>query len=133
MTLRDAASTTPFCNLACFCLSLTDSSFLVRYIGLQPVANRDSDTDLLLRALSHRMRRAILRALPDKGSISPSQIAPELEESVSNVSYHFRMLDRSPAIKLVEEVQVRGATQHFYRRTLKKHGWVRKLLEETDD
>lgn len=97
------------------------------------MANRDSDTDLLLRALSHRMRRDILRALPDKGSISPSQMAPELEESVSNVSYHFRMLDRSPAIELVEEVQVRGATQHFYRRTLKRHGWVRKLLEETDD
>lgn len=105
----------------------------MRYIGPQPVANRDSDTDLLLRALSHRMRRAILRALPDKGSISPSQMAPELEESVSNVSYHFRMLDRSPVVALVEEVQVRGATQHFYRRTLKGHGWVRKLLEETDD
>lgn len=96
------------------------------------VEKRDSDTDLLLKALGHPMRRAILREMSDDDTISPSEMAPTLEESISNVSYHFRMLDRSPAIELVEEVPVRGATQHFYRRTL-KHGWVRKLLEEADD
>lgn len=86
----------------------------------------------MLRALAHPMRRDILRQMPKDDTISPSEMAPALEETVSNVSYHFRMLNRSPAVKLVEEVQVRGATQHFYRRTL-KHGWVRKLLEESDD
>lgn len=77
------------------------------------------------------MRRAILREMPADGRISPSEMAPKLEDSVSNVSYHFRMLERSPAVALVEETQVRGATQHFYRRTL-EHGWVRKLLEEPE-
>lgn len=82
-------------------------------------------------ALAHPMRRAILRAMPADGAISPSQMAPALEDSVSNVSYHFRMLERTPAVKLEREKQVRGATQHFYRRTLER-GWVRKLLEEPE-
>jgi DNA-binding transcriptional ArsR family regulator len=94
--------------------------------------NGDSETDRLLRALAHPMRREILREMPEDGTISPSEMAPRLEDSVSNVSYHFRSLDRSPVVELVEEVQVRGATQHFYRRTL-KHDWVRKLLEEPED
>ncbi len=93
---------------------------------------RDSETELLLQALGHPMRRAILRQMPKNDTISPSEMAPELEETVSNVSYHFRMLNRSPAIKLAKEAQVRGATQHFYRQTLKQ-GWVRKLLKESDD
>jgi DNA-binding transcriptional ArsR family regulator len=78
------------------------------------------------------MRRAILREMNDEDLFSPSELAPSLEDSVSNVSYHFRMLDRAEAMELVEERQVRGATQHFYRRTL-KHDWARKLLEEPED
>lgn len=94
--------------------------------------NRESDIDLLLRALAHPMRRSILRKMPERETISPSQLAPALEDSVSNVSYHFRMLEHSPAVELVEEKQVRGATQHFYRYTVDQD-WVRKLLEEPED
>lgn len=93
--------------------------------------NRDSDDDRLLLALAHSKRRAILREMPGDALVSPSELAPKLEDTVSNVSYHFRMLARGSAVKLVEERQVRGATQHFYRRTLKR-GWARKLLEEDD-
>jgi DNA-binding transcriptional ArsR family regulator len=93
--------------------------------------NRNSETDDLLRALGHPMRRAILREMNDKDLFSPSELAPRLEDSVSNVSYHFRMLDRDAAVALVKEKQVRGATQHLYRRTLQQ-GWARKLLEEPE-
>jgi len=96
------------------------------------VGNRDSETDDLLQALGHPMRRAILREMNDEDLFSPSEVAPRLEDSVSNVSYHFRMLNRGEAVELAAEKQVRGATQHFYRRTL-KHEWVRKLLEEPED
>jgi DNA-binding transcriptional ArsR family regulator len=94
--------------------------------------NRYSETDDLLKALGHRMRRAILREMNDEELFSPSEVAPRLEDSVSNVSYHFRMLDRGKMVELVEEKQVRGATQHFYRRTVKRP-WARKLLEEPED
>lgn len=95
------------------------------------VGNRNSDTDQLLQALGHPMRRAILREMNDEDPISPSELAPRLEDSVSNISYHFRMLDRNAAVALVDEKQVRGATQHFYQRTLRR-GWARKLLEEPE-
>lgn len=78
------------------------------------------------------MRRAILREMNDEDLLSPSEAAPLMEDSVSNIAYHFRMLGRGKLAELVEERQVRGATQHFYRRTL-KHDWVRKLLEEPED
>lgn len=90
---------------------------------------RESEDDMLLLALAHAMRRAILRAMPDDALVSPSELAPKLEDTVSNVSYHFRMLARGSAVELVEERQVRGATQHFYRKSLKRD-WARKLLEE---
>lgn len=92
----------------------------------------DSETERLLKALGHPMRRAILRVMPEDGRVSPSEMASALDEPLSNLSYHFRSLDRSPLVELVEETQVRGATQHFYERTL-KHDWVRELLEEPED
>jgi DNA-binding transcriptional ArsR family regulator len=94
--------------------------------------NGNSETDELLKALEHPMRRAILREMNDEDLLSPSEAAPLMEDSVSNVSYHFRVLGRGKLAELVEEQQVRGATQHFYRRTLKRP-WVRRLLEEPED
>ena len=94
--------------------------------------NENSEMDELLKALEHSMRRAILREIDDEDLLSPSEAAPLMEDSVSNVSYHFRTLAGAGLAELVEEKQVRGATQHFYRRTLKRP-WVRKLLEEPED
>jgi DNA-binding transcriptional ArsR family regulator len=94
--------------------------------------NENSETDELLKALEHPLRRAILREMDDEDLFSPSEVAPRVEDSVSNVSYHFRRLGRGKLAKLVEERQVRGATQHFYRRTLGRP-WIRILLEEPED
>jgi len=93
--------------------------------------SRESENDRLLSALGHPMRRAILRKMPDDVLVSPSELAPRLEDTVSNVSYHFRMVARGSAVELVEERQVRGATQHFYRKNVKRE-WARKLLEEDE-
>jgi DNA-binding transcriptional ArsR family regulator len=93
--------------------------------------NRESDDDKLLLALAHAMRRAILREMPEDVLVSPSEMAPKLEDTISNISYHFRMLARGSAVELAEERQVRGATQHFYRKSLKPD-WARKMLEEPE-
>jgi DNA-binding transcriptional ArsR family regulator len=67
----------------------------------------------LVRAISNPLRVEILRALHGRAS-SPNRLAPELGESLSLVSYHVRVLVETGAIRLVKEVQRRGATEHYY-------------------
>jgi len=87
----------------------------------------------LLAALTHPLRRRILRAMPEEedAAISPRQIAAELDESLTHVSYHVRVLARTRAAKLVRTTRVRGSTQHFYRRTLTAT-WAMEVLTEPD-
>jgi DNA-binding transcriptional ArsR family regulator len=68
----------------------------------------------LLKALGHPMRQRILVALRGRVS-SPSEVAGELDEPVSNVSYHFKILAQNGAIELVKTEPRRGAIEHFYR------------------
>lgn len=91
-----------------------------------------SDTDLLLVALQHPLRRTILRIMADEEPSSPSLLADELDESLSDVSYHVRALVSGSALKPNREEKVRGATQHFYRWSLKPK-WAQAMLEETED
>ena len=71
----------------------------------------------LLKALGHPVRQKILVAL--KGRVaSPSDLAQELGEPLSNVSYHIKILLESEAIELVKTEPRRGAIEHFYRPTM---------------
>ncbi|HEY6731111.1 MAG TPA: hypothetical protein VI039_08815 [Solirubrobacterales bacterium] len=52
---------------------------------------------------------------------SPSELAAEQEEDVGYVAYHVRVLHELDLIELVDTRQVRGATEHFYRGTVKPY------------
>jgi DNA-binding transcriptional ArsR family regulator len=73
-------------------------------------------TQRLAKALAHPLRVQILAALHKEVS-SPNQLAGKLNESVSNVSYHVKVLKDFKCLELVKTRQRRGATEHFYRAT----------------
>lgn len=70
----------------------------------------------LIRALAHPLRIQILEILTDEVA-SPNLLANELDSQLSDVAYHTRALDRCGCLDLVETVQRRGATEHFYKAT----------------
>mgnify|MGYP001255542958 CR=1 FL=1 len=72
----------------------------------------------VLKALGHPLRQKILQALTDRVA-SPSQVAKEIDEPLSNVSYHFKILVKCEAVELVKTEPVRGALEHFYRATMR--------------
>jgi DNA-binding transcriptional ArsR family regulator len=91
------------------------------------------DTDDLFTALGHPLRRQILRTMIKDGSeVSPRDLAHDLAQPLSKLSYHVRVLARCKAVELVRTEQVRGSTQHFYR-TLVEVAWARMALEATGD
>jgi DNA-binding transcriptional ArsR family regulator len=75
----------------------------------------DDHGSQLLVALQHPLRREILKAMVGKTKVSPRQIADQISEPLSNVSYHVRVLREHDAVKLVDQENVRGAVQNFYR------------------
>lgn len=86
------------------------------------------NTDDLFTALGHPLRRQILRRMIRvKRDLSPRDLAEDLDESLSKLSYHVRILDECGAVKLVRTRQVRGSTQHFYRPAIAAR-WVRTAL-----
>ena len=88
--------------------------------------NRSDDNDLLV-ALRHPLRREILRGMAAEKAISPREIASALDQPLSNVSYHVRVLADCNAIALVDTKPVRGSMQHFYRSAIEAP-WARQVL-----
>jgi DNA-binding transcriptional ArsR family regulator len=81
----------------------------------------------LFTALGHPLRRRILRKMIGEGSeISPLELATSLDEPLSALSYHVRVLAECKAIRLVRIKQIRGSTQHFYRPTIRASGRARR-------
>lgn len=68
----------------------------------------------LAKAFTHPLRGHVWVTLFERGEVSPTEIADELEIDVSDVSYHFRELKKRKLIKLVRMVQRRGFEEHFY-------------------
>lgn len=91
------------------------------------MAAADRDTDDLLLALRHPLRRQILHMLAGKQALSPRELADTLGQPLSNVSYHVRILADCGAVKLVRTRQVRGSTQHFYRASVRPE-WAKSAL-----
>ena len=69
-----------------------------------------------IKAMGHPLRTAILNILGDR-TASPAEMARELEEELSNVSYHVKQLVEFECAELVSTRPVRGALEHFYRAT----------------
>jgi DNA-binding transcriptional ArsR family regulator len=68
----------------------------------------------LAKAFTHPLRGHVWVTLFERGEVSPTEIADELELDVSDVSYHFRELKKRNLIRLVRVVQRRGFDEHFY-------------------
>jgi DNA-binding transcriptional ArsR family regulator len=87
----------------------------------------------LFNALGHPMRRQILRwMLGDGGEVSPRELATKLDQPLSALSYHVRVLAECRAVELVRTQQIRGSTQHFYKAAVKSN-WALTALEATKD
>jgi DNA-binding transcriptional ArsR family regulator len=86
----------------------------------------------LLVALKHPLRRRILRKMIATDRISPRQLATELKEPLSNVSYHVRVLSEIEAATLVDRKPVRGSVQHFYSSSITAPWALSALKEERD-
>ena len=85
-------------------------------------------TQSLLEALGHPIRRRILREMANRTSpTSPTQLSNTIEETLSNVSYHCRVLAQNGVIELVATRPVRGSMQHFYAVSIEA-GWAQELL-----
>jgi len=68
----------------------------------------------LAKAFTHPLRGHIWVTLFERGVVSPTEIANELDLDVSEVSYHFRGLKKRRLIKVVRTVPRRGFDEHFY-------------------
>jgi Bacterial regulatory protein, arsR family len=68
----------------------------------------------LAKAFTHPLRGHIWVTLFERGVVSPTEIANELDLDVSEVSYHFRGLRKRRLIKVVRTVPRRGFDEHFY-------------------
>jgi DNA-binding transcriptional ArsR family regulator len=77
---------------------------------------RRKATEHRIKAMSHPLRAEILRIISER-TASPAEISRELEEELSNVSYHAKQLVEFECAELVSTRPVRGALEHFYRAT----------------
>jgi len=71
----------------------------------------------LARANTHPLRVSILEVLSLDGgrTLSPKMLSVELRAPLSTVNYHVTELRESELVEVVDEKQVRGAVEHFYR------------------
>lgn len=93
-------------------------------------ADESRTTDLLL-ALSHPLRRQILRVLADELPRSPSDLAESLDLPLPSVSYHVRVLASRGAVRLVRTTPSRGSERHFYLPSIEAE-WARSVLESSE-
>jgi len=70
----------------------------------------------LVKALAHELRIEILGILNERMA-SPNELAKELDEGLSQVSYHVKVLKDYECIELVKTEPRRGAVEHYYRAT----------------
>jgi DNA-binding transcriptional ArsR family regulator len=79
------------------------------------VSNRTIDQELV-KALAHPLRVEILAILNDRMA-SPNELSKELEEGLSQVSYHVKVLKDFNCIEMVKTEPRRGAVEHYYKAT----------------
>jgi DNA-binding transcriptional ArsR family regulator len=70
----------------------------------------------LVKALAHPLRVEILTILNERMA-SPNELSKQLEEGLSQVSYHVKVLKDFECIEMVKTEPRRGAVEHYYRAT----------------
>lgn len=68
----------------------------------------------VVKALGHPLRVEILAILNDRMA-SPNELSKELEEGLSQVSYHVKVLRDLDMVEMVKTEPRRGAVEHYYR------------------
>ena len=77
--------------------------------------NNRPDVISIAFALSHPTRFQILEAMTmPRRQMSPRQFCELSGSAMNHVGYHFRKLEQLRCIRLVAEVPVNGAVEHFY-------------------
>ena len=76
----------------------------------------DINWERLARAETHLLRVSILELLKmDSGrTLSPQEMAYELQAQLATVNYHTKELRKSRLIRLAHEHEVGGTIEHFY-------------------
>jgi len=74
----------------------------------------------LVKALAHPLRVEILTILNERMA-SPNELSKELEEGLSQVSYHVKVLKDFECIEMVKTEPRRGAVEHYYRATARSY------------
>jgi DNA-binding transcriptional ArsR family regulator len=92
------------------------------------MAASSRSTQNLFVALGHPTRRQILREMNGGSPASPRELTERLGDTLSNVSYHFRVLAEAGVLKLVSTRPVRGSTQHFYGMEIDAD-WAKAVLQ----
>lgn len=69
-----------------------------------------------VKALAHELRVEILGILTERMA-SPNELATMLDEGLSQVSYHVKVLKDYELITLIKTEPRRGAVEHYYRAT----------------
>ncbi len=82
----------------------------------------------IAKALSHSLRVRILTILNDRMA-SPNELRKELDEGLSQVSYHVKVLKDFDMIEMVKTEPRRGAVEHYYQATTKVYvpSWIAAL------
>src|SRR5215212_7516565 len=94
---------------------------------------RNPATDDLFVAMAHPLRRRILRWMVDNGGdVSPRELADSLDQPLSRLSYHVKILAKCGAIEPAGTKQVRGSTQHFYRPVVEARWALMALRPKAD-
>jgi DNA-binding transcriptional ArsR family regulator len=78
--------------------------------------NKRGVNQALVKSLAHELRAEILAILNERMA-SPNELAKELGEGLSQVSYHVKVLRDYKVITLVKTEPRRGAVEHYYRAT----------------
>jgi DNA-binding transcriptional ArsR family regulator len=86
----------------------------------------------LMKALGHPLRIGILTVLNDRIA-SPNELSKELEEGLSQISYHVKVLKDYRMIRMVKTEPRRGAVEHYYRAVEEVFlpSWQMKLMPKS--
>lgn len=74
----------------------------------------------LVKALAHPLRVEILTILNERMA-SPNELSKQLDEGLSQVSYHVKVLKDFDCIEMVKTEPRRGAVEHYYRATARAY------------
>lgn len=86
----------------------------------------------VIKALAHPLRVEILAIFNDRMA-SPNELSKELDEGLSQISYHVKVLRDFEMIEMVKTEPRRGAVEHYYKASSKVFipAWLMKMIPKS--